>query len=171
MQHPSKSSSRASSRNGSHVQVQEGCLSLASEVHLEPRGEAAGPKLGAAGQQRTDDAPVSEDLDEVALLKMVDGNQGLAGELAGLFLSEIEPRMNEITSAVTERDAVRLRAGAHALRGSAATMHAENVSAAADALETMGRSGLLDGVQRALEELHVAMAILRPRLVAMVGAP
>jgi hypothetical protein len=49
-------------------------------------------------------------------------------------------------------------------------MHADNVSAAAGALETMGRSGLLDGMQRALEELNVAMAILRPRLVALAGA-
>jgi HPt (histidine-containing phosphotransfer) domain-containing protein len=109
-------------------------------------------------------------LDEAALLIMVDGNQGLAGELAGIFLTDIEARMNEITSAVTARDAARLRAGAHALRGSAATMHADNVSAAAGALETMGRSGLLDGMQRALEELNVAMAILRPRLVALAGA-
>jgi HPt (histidine-containing phosphotransfer) domain-containing protein len=111
----------------------------------------------------------SEALDETALLKLVEGNHGLAGELAQLFLSDIEPRMNEITTAVTERDAARLRTGAHALRGSAATMMANNVAAAAGALETMGRSGLLDGVQRALEELNVAMAILRPRLVALTG--
>ncbi len=111
----------------------------------------------------------SEALDEAALLILVGGDKKLAAELAGLFLSEIEPRMNEISAAVTDRDAVRLRSGAHALRGSAATMQADNVSAAAGELETMGRSGLLDGVQRALENLNVAMAILRPRLVALAG--
>ena len=109
-------------------------------------------------------------LDETALLKLVEGNQKLAGELAQLFLNDIEPRMNEITTAVTERDADRLRAGAHALRGSAATMRAGNVSTAAGTLETMGHSGLLEGVQRALEELNIAIAILRPRLVALAGA-
>src|ERR1700682_4698850 len=109
-------------------------------------------------------------LDEAALLILVGGDQKLAGELAGLFLNDIEPRMNEITAAVTERDPARLRAGAHALRGSAATMMANNVSAAAAELETMGRSGLLEGVQRALEELNMAMTILRPRLVALAGA-
>ena len=113
----------------------------------------------------------SEDLDEAALLVVVGGNRELAGELAVLFLNDIEPRMKEINMAVTERDAVRLRAGAHALRGSAATMMAQGVSAAAGALETMGHSGLLDGVQRALEELNAAMATLRPRLVALAGAP
>jgi HPt (histidine-containing phosphotransfer) domain-containing protein len=78
--------------------------------------------------------------------------------------------MKEINTAVTEGDAARLRAGAHALRGSAATMMAKSVSTAAEALETMGRSGLLDGVQRAVEELDIALAILRPRLVALTGA-
>ncbi len=109
-------------------------------------------------------------LDEAALLTLVGGDQKLAGELAQLFLNDIGPRMTEITTAVTEHDAVRLRAGAHALRGSAATMQADDVSAAAGDLETMGRSGLLEGVQRALEALNVAMAILRPRLVALAGS-
>jgi HPt (histidine-containing phosphotransfer) domain-containing protein len=113
----------------------------------------------------------SEDLDEAALLLVVGGNRALAGELAVLFLDDIEPRMKEINIAVTEGDAVRLRAGAHALRGSAATMTAQSVAAAAEELETMGRSGLLDGVQRALEKLNAAIAILRPRLVALTGAP
>jgi HPt (histidine-containing phosphotransfer) domain-containing protein len=78
--------------------------------------------------------------------------------------------MKEINTAVTQRDAVRLRSGAHALRGSAATMMAKSVSAAAGVLETMGHSGLLEGVQRALEELNVALVVLRPRLVALAGA-
>ena len=112
----------------------------------------------------------SETLDEAALLTLVGGDHKLAGELAGLFLNDIEPRMTEITSAVTELDAVRLRVGAHALRGSSLTMHANNVSAAAGELETMAHSGLLKGVQRALDELNAAMAILRPRLVALAGA-
>jgi signal transduction histidine kinase/CheY-like chemotaxis protein/HPt (histidine-containing phosphotransfer) domain-containing protein len=128
------------------------------------QADEAGPRSVAVAQP-------SADLDEAALLVVVGGNRALAGELAVLFLDDIEPRMNEINIAVTERDAVRLRAGAHALRGSAATMTAQSVAAAAGELETMGHSGLLDGVQRALEELNAAIAILRPRLVALAGAP
>ncbi len=109
------------------------------------------------------------DLDEAALLILVDGDRGLARELAVIFLEDLGPRVAEITEAVTGRDPDRLRAGAHALRGSAATMMANNVSVAATALETMGRSGLLDGVQQALEELNRALALLRPRLVALAG--
>ncbi|MDQ6871876.1 MAG: Hpt domain-containing protein [Gemmatimonadota bacterium] len=111
-----------------------------------------------------------EDLDEAALMVVFGGSRELAGQLAVLFLDDIDPRMKEINAAVTVRDAVRLRAGAHALGGSAATMTAKSVSTAAATLEAMGRSGLLDGVQRALEDLNLALELLRPRLVALTGA-
>jgi two-component system sensor histidine kinase/response regulator len=111
----------------------------------------------------------SDALDEVALMKLVEGNRELAGELAELFLEDLEPRVTEITAAVAERDADRLRAGAHALRGSAGTLKAEIVSAAAGVLEAMGRSGELVGVQRALADLNSALASLRPRLVLLAG--
>jgi two-component system sensor histidine kinase/response regulator len=139
------------------------------QVETLPRA-APEPQPGAAVARVAAEMHGLENLDEAALLILVGGNRALAGQLAVLFLDDIEPRMMEINKAVTERDPVRLRSGAHALRGSAATMMAKSVSAAAGVLETMGQSGLLDGVQRALEELDVALAILRPRLVALTGA-
>ncbi|MEA2763993.1 MAG: two-component system, sensor histidine kinase and response regulator [Gemmatimonadaceae bacterium] len=144
---------------------------LAARLHREPSQELApaSPHKGAA-PEKLPDTERSEDLDEAALLRVVDGNRELAGQLAVLFLNDIEPRMKEINAAVTERDAFRLRAGAHALRGSAATLMAKSVATAAAALETMGRSGLLDGVHRAVEDLDVALAALRPRLVALADA-
>jgi CheY-like chemotaxis protein/HPt (histidine-containing phosphotransfer) domain-containing protein len=108
-------------------------------------------------------------LDEVALMNLVGGNQELAGELAGIFLEDLGPRVTEITAAVDECDAPRLMAGAHALRGSAGSLRAESVSAAAGVLEGMGRSGQLSGVQIALAELNVALGRLRPRLVLLAG--
>ncbi|HEX9127616.1 MAG TPA: response regulator [Gemmatimonadaceae bacterium] len=111
----------------------------------------------------------SEALDEVALMKLVGGDRKLAGELAGLFLEDLEPRVTEITAAVTDLDAERLRAGAHALCGSAGSLKAGIVSAAAGVLEAMGRSGELGGVQHALADLNSALVSLRPRLVLMAG--
>jgi HPt (histidine-containing phosphotransfer) domain-containing protein len=102
-------------------------------------------------------------------MELVGGDRALAGELAGLFLEDLEPRVTEITAAVRGLDAGRLRAGAHALRGSAGTMKAQSVSQAAGVQETMGRSGELHGVQVALENLNTALASLRPRLVALAG--
>jgi CheY-like chemotaxis protein/HPt (histidine-containing phosphotransfer) domain-containing protein len=134
-----------------------------------PAQTTSGSQSGVAAPTATPQKHGSDVLDEAALLRLVDGNKELAGELVALFLNEIVPRMNEIRTAVVERDAVRLRSGAHALHGSAATIMASDVSAAGNALETMGRSGLLDGVQAAFEQLEVAMAILRPRLLALAN--
>jgi HPt (histidine-containing phosphotransfer) domain-containing protein len=108
-------------------------------------------------------------LDEVALMKLVGGDRKLAGELAGLFLEDLEPRVTEITAAATDLDAARLRAGAHALCGSAGSLKAGIVSAAAGVLEAMGRSGELGGVQHALADLNSALVSLRPRLVLLAG--
>jgi HPt (histidine-containing phosphotransfer) domain-containing protein len=116
-----------------------------------------------------DDDSGTETLDEAALMILVGGNRALAGELARLYLDDLEPRVTEITAAVGERDAGRLHAAAHALRGSSGSMRAEDVSAAADTLETMGRSGKLDGMQIALDALNVALATLRPRLLELAG--
>ena len=114
-------------------------------------------------------APLSS-LDETALMTLVDGDRELAGQLAGLFLEDLEPRVTEITAAVSELDAKRLHAGAHALRGSAGSIKADIVAAAAGVLETMGRASKLEGVQRALDELTIAVANLRPRLVALAAS-
>jgi signal transduction histidine kinase/DNA-binding response OmpR family regulator len=106
-------------------------------------------------------------LDEVGLMRLVSGNQALAGELAGLFLEDLEPRVTEITAAVDARDAERLRMGAHALAGSALTLKAGLVAASARVLETIARSGELGGSPVALVNLNSAVASLRPRLVLL----
>jgi len=46
---------------------------------------------------------------------------------------------------------------------------AKRVAAVAELLETKGQSLALDGAQRTLEDLNVAVASLRPRLVALAG--
>jgi CheY-like chemotaxis protein/HPt (histidine-containing phosphotransfer) domain-containing protein len=111
----------------------------------------------------------SATLDEVGLMKLVSGNRALAGELAGLFLEDLEPRVTEITAAVRGRDAERLRMGAHALAGSALTLKAGLVAAAARGLETIARSGELGGSPLALVNLNSALASLRPRLVLLAA--
>jgi HPt (histidine-containing phosphotransfer) domain-containing protein len=102
-------------------------------------------------------------------MTLVGGDRDLARQLAELFLEDLGPRVTEITAAVSERDAKRLHSGAHALRGSAGSISAEIVAAAAGVLEAMGRAGKLDGVVRALDELTIAVANLRPRLVELVA--
>lgn len=108
-------------------------------------------------------------LDETALMTLVGGDRDLARQLAALFLEDLGPRVKEITAAVSARDAKRLHTGAHALRGSASSIKADIVAAAAGVLETMGRASKLEGGKRALDDLTIAVANLRPRLVALAA--
>jgi two-component system, sensor histidine kinase and response regulator len=134
---------------------------------LDRLGSESRPAATAPGQLAGHADPAI--LDEVGLMKLVSGDQALAGQLAGLFLEDLEPRVTEITAAVDRRDAERLRMGAHALAGSAMTLKAGVVAAAARVLETLARSGELTESPLALANLNSAVATLRPRLVLLVG--
>jgi two-component system sensor histidine kinase/response regulator len=134
---------------------------------LDRLGSESTPAATAPGQLAGPTDPAI--LDEVGLMKLVSGDQALAGQLAGLFLEDLEPRVSEITAAVDRRDAERLRMGAHALAGSALTLKAGVVAAAARVLETLARSGELTESPLALANLNSAVATLRPRLVLLVG--
>jgi HPt (histidine-containing phosphotransfer) domain-containing protein len=114
-------------------------------------------------------APLSS-LDEAALMTLVGDDLDLARQLAELFLADLEPRVTEITAAASKLVAKRLHAGAHALRGSASSIRADIVAAAAGVLEAMGRASKLDGIERALGDLTIAVANLRPRLVALAAS-
>jgi len=111
----------------------------------------------------------TDTLDEAALVKVVGGDRKLAGELAQLFLDDLDNRVAEITAAVEARQVDRLRAAAHALRGSAGSLRAGNVRDASGALESIASSGSLEGAIPALNALDLALASLRPRLAKMTG--
>jgi CheY-like chemotaxis protein/HPt (histidine-containing phosphotransfer) domain-containing protein len=130
---------------------------------------SSGERPEPAAQSAPEDPHRSEAVDEAALMSLVGGDRRLASQMAELYLDDLEPRVTEITAAVEERDPERLRAAAHALRGSSGTMRAKKVSAAAGALEEMARSRELDRFQAGLVVLNAALASLRPRLVALAG--
>jgi two-component system, sensor histidine kinase and response regulator len=106
-------------------------------------------------------------LDEIALLVTVGGNRELAGELAQIFLQELEPRMQEMESAIREGDADRLQFAAHALRGSAASLSATQVTASAAALEAMAREGDLSMAESVFACLEDEMEGLTERLTIL----
>lgn len=106
-------------------------------------------------------------LDEGALLATVCGNRELAGELAQIFLEELEPRMLEMGNAIRDGDAVRVQFVAHALRGSAASMSATQVTASATALETMGRDRDLSKALSAFTCLEGELVGLTERLTIL----
>ena len=128
---------------------------------------------GTSGQSAADAdvKPTTGDgdgvLDENALLATTGGNRELVGELAQLFLQELEPRMQEMASAIREGDAERLQFAAHALRGSAASLSAAQVTASAAALEAMARKGNLSKADSVFACLEGELAGLTARLTIL----
>ncbi len=77
----------------------------------------------------------------------------IAGILAE-FLASIPPMLDDVRSAVTAGDALRLQHAAHALKGSCRTVGTDAAAAVCEELETLGRSGGLAAAGRLVTELE-----------------
>jgi CheY-like chemotaxis protein/HPt (histidine-containing phosphotransfer) domain-containing protein len=136
--------------------------------------ELAGARTIAAEPEKRRKAKTGADpsrgdrvLDERALLVTVDGNRQLAGELATIFLDELNPRVREIEAAIHESDATRLQFAAHTLKGSAASLSATQVAASASELETMARKSELAGAEKVFARLESELKGLSDRLTSL----
>jgi len=100
--------------------------------------------------------PLVPAVDRDALLARLGGDEELLRDVVRLFLTDCPQRLAAITTAVERRDAERLRAEAHALKGAASNMSAADVVEAARTLERMGADGTLEGAAAALRQLSSA---------------
>jgi HPt (histidine-containing phosphotransfer) domain-containing protein len=107
-------------------------------------------------------------LDLVALahiLEVGDGGLGLLDELMGIFQQDQPPRLNKLREAVNSGDLVTIRDISHAIRGSAGTMGASRLRAAAGMLEAYSTGhptaaspqALLELLVRAYDEARLAL--------------
>jgi HPt (histidine-containing phosphotransfer) domain-containing protein len=107
---------------------------------------------------------VDEVFDEPALLKTVQGDRALLGELTSLFLDEAPTYIGRLRFAIDGGDALAVRSAAHTLKGSAATLTAHRVAALARDLEMLAASGDLARATEILPLLEGAIGELRDRL-------
>ena len=105
--------------------------------------------------------------DLAALDQQTGGDRDLRVQVVRMFLEDCPSRVEAIRAAVAGRDAARLRAAAHALKGAAAYLSAAFVVDAASQLESIGREGRLAEAEAALGRLDAAVAQLLPRLAAL----
>lgn len=101
-----------------------------------------------------------EIIDQVALLAGVDGNRRLLHKMVRLFLADGPQQLTKIKEAIRQGDAVALGRAAHALKGSVGNFAAKSAFAAAERLETMGRTGDLAAAGDACETLESELALL-----------
>jgi len=109
-------------------------------------------------------------LDHAVALERLGGDEELLQEVAGLFLEEYPSLMSEIHEAVKAGNAHRVERAAHSLKGSVANFGAESAVQAALALEKLGRSGDLTGVNEAYDKLAALMNQLRPCFEQLAAA-
>jgi CheY-like chemotaxis protein/HPt (histidine-containing phosphotransfer) domain-containing protein len=79
--------------------------------------------------------------DQDALLRRLLGDRNLAGAILRSFVGGCPGRLNELRQRIAEADASGARQIAHALKGAAATVAAEELCAFAGAIEQAGASG------------------------------
>jgi two-component system sensor histidine kinase/response regulator len=131
------------------------------------RAPAPGPEAG------TDEQPGAEVLDH-ARVQMLEElrKDGVSffDRTAASFLSRVGEQVEAIRDAVLARDATRLTAAAHLLKGSALNLGLPLVGAAAASLEALGDEGRTDGAAEPLaqlaHEVDRAIAALRQATAA-----
>ncbi|MGE3818771.1 MAG: response regulator [Isosphaeraceae bacterium] len=96
--------------------------------------------------------------------RAVDGDLELATRMIELFLEDCPGLEAEVCASVREGDPIRLRASAHALKGSASNFAADRVVKITERLEHMGGAGELLAAAELLEPLGTALKALREAL-------
>jgi signal transduction histidine kinase/HPt (histidine-containing phosphotransfer) domain-containing protein len=116
----------------------------------------------AAGPRRVETGAVldSRGFDRESALAVAGGDAQLLKELAELFLQEYPRLIADLRTAVRERDAKKLNAGAHALKGAVANFGARAAVEAALWLEARGRAGEMEGIDDGLASLERILAPL-----------
>jgi signal transduction histidine kinase/CheY-like chemotaxis protein/ligand-binding sensor domain-containing protein/HPt (histidine-containing phosphotransfer) domain-containing protein len=142
-------------------QLQEAIADFVPAALLPAAGSGADNPAEAEGEPT---------LDGDALLKAVDGDMGLLGELTALFLAEGPRLLREARAAVARADAEGLARAAHALKGMLANLAAGPAAARAQRLEAQGRRGDLAGADAALGQLEEESERLRVALTALAGS-
>jgi PAS domain S-box-containing protein len=132
--------------------------------------EGIAPPVREPAHQIVEEVYDAAVIDEAAALSRVGNDRSLLQELAQLFLLECPRNLGDLQTAVRERNAAKLKAAAHALKGSVDTFGAKSAFAAALRLEILGRSGTLDGAEMALATLEKEIDRLQPALAALATA-
>jgi HPt (histidine-containing phosphotransfer) domain-containing protein len=120
------------------------------------RGEPARPTTagGASQAWAAADKPATPVLDQAALEQLrVTMGDGFLDELLPTFLDDSREMVNTMRRALGAQDVDTFRRAAHSLKSNAASFGAVTLSNLARDLETLAKSGSLDGAAPRLERL------------------
>jgi len=116
-------------------------------VSEAPGKRAAGGGNGAGTQA---DTPI--DIDRA--LREFDDDRDFLAEVTAGFVANVAGQLDAIAAAIDGGDAETARREAHSIKGGAANLCADRLSAAAKAVEDKAKAGDLDAARRALDALR-----------------
>lgn len=97
-------------------------------------------------------------------LELAGGDAELLAELVGLYISDRDVVLTRIRDGVRDWDAHAVERSSHRLKGSLATLAADDAKHAAGVLETIGREDRAEEAAAALAALESALELLEPVL-------
>ena len=111
---------------------------------------------------------MSNAMNIAAALERVEGDRELLDELMRLFAEECPRSLAEIRKAFEARDAHLLERLAHTIKGSSASLCAEEVSEAALALEKQAHSGDFEAAREQIHALEIKLEQLLPEFETLL---
>lgn len=99
--------------------------------------------------------------DMEALLNSTCDDDELAGQVVGVFLSDIPEQLDYLQKALDEDDAATAERVAHSIKGAAATVGGERLRAVAFECEKLGKAGDLDALRGMMAHLRETYGILQ----------
>jgi HPt (histidine-containing phosphotransfer) domain-containing protein len=107
-----------------------------------------------SGTPPAHEASRHHELDLPAILRRLGNDRALLDELIEIYLADVEPLLDEVASAVAERDIDCLVRSAHSIKGLASHFGVNSVTHAAHKIEKQGRLGDWSDMRQLLEELE-----------------
>jgi two-component system sensor histidine kinase/response regulator len=118
---------------------------------------------GSEGRAGSEKSPVV--IDRAAALERVGGDKELLHELTEVFLQDCPRMVEEVIEGLCDVDPVKVKRGAHSIKGAVGILGGKAAFEAALRLETMARLGDLSKADVAWQELREALELLRNMLI------
>ena len=140
----------------------ERCLAAGMDDYLSKPVDQARlfAAVEEAAEAKTENDDTSQPIDLAKALERMGGDQQLFADVVRVFLEDCPERLAAIKTAVDQRNADAIRRSAHALKGAASNLAANDVFEAAKTLERLGAEARLDAAEAAWRRLAAAAAEL-----------
>jgi CheY-like chemotaxis protein/HPt (histidine-containing phosphotransfer) domain-containing protein len=113
------------------------------------------------------DSPANRELDIQEALERLGGDRALLAEVLTAFLEDLPEMMAELETAVSQADAERICAAAHALKGAALNIGAGPTCSVSQELEQVGKKGTLHEAVPLLEKLQGHAELLQQYVTSL----